>query len=79
MGTGKEKFTGDHVVHSHSKCALFMRWGLKRYCDTEKLHFITWSCFERKPVLGTPERRDLLLDVLERMRVGTVSSWLAMW
>jgi len=56
-----------------------MRWGLKRYCDTEKLHFITWSCFERKPVLGTPERRDLLLDVLERMRVGTVSSWLAMW
>ncbi len=46
-----------------------MPWGLKRYYDTGGLHFITSSCFRRLPVLGTMERRDLLLSVVERMRV----------
>jgi len=45
-----------------------MPWGLKRYYGTGGLHFITCSCFGREPVLGTPERRDLLLTVLEQMR-----------
>jgi len=48
--------------------AFFMPWGLKRYYETGGLHFITCSCFDRMPVLGTPERRNLLLSVLERMR-----------
>jgi len=46
-----------------------MPWGLKRYYYTGGLHFITSSCFQRLPVLGTAERRELLLSVVERMRV----------
>jgi putative transposase len=47
----------------------FMPWGLKRYYGTGSLHFITWSCYRRKPLLGNPACRDLLLTVLELMRV----------
>ena len=46
-----------------------MPWGLKRYYGTGSLHFITWSCYRRKPLLGDPARRDLVLTVLELMRV----------
>jgi len=46
-----------------------MPWGLKRYYGTGSLHFITWSCYRRKPLLGNPMRRDLVLTVLERMRI----------
>src|SRR6266853_1270108 len=46
-----------------------MPWGLKRYYGTGSLHFITWSCYRRKPLLGNPARRDLLLTVLELMRL----------
>jgi putative transposase len=45
-----------------------MPWGLKRYYGTGGMHFITWSCYRRRPLLGTAARRDLLLTVLERMR-----------
>jgi putative transposase len=46
-----------------------MPWGLKRYYGTGSLHFITWSCHRRQPLLDTPARRDLLLNVLEQMRL----------
>ncbi len=46
-----------------------MPWGLKRYYGSGSLHFITWSCYRRKPLLGNPARRDLVLTVLELMRV----------
>jgi Transposase IS200 like len=46
-----------------------MPWGLKRYYGTGSLHFITWSCYRRKPLLCNPSRRDLLLAVLDLMRV----------
>ena len=29
-----------------------MPWGLKRYYGTGGLHFITWSCYRRQPLLG---------------------------
>jgi len=29
-----------------------MPWGLKRYYGTGSLHFIAWSCYRRKPLLG---------------------------
>lgn len=45
-----------------------MPWSLKRYNYTGALHFITFSCYRRKPLLSAPERRDLFLDVLEKMR-----------
>jgi putative transposase len=46
-----------------------MPWGLKRYYGSGSLHFITWSWYRRKPLLGHPARRDLVLSVLELMRV----------
>ena len=45
-----------------------MPWGLKRYYGTGGLHFITWSCYRRRPLLDTERARDLLLTVLELMR-----------
>jgi REP element-mobilizing transposase RayT len=41
---------------------------LKRYYGASDLHFITCSCYQRQPILGTPQRRDLFLSVLEQMR-----------
>jgi putative transposase len=42
--------------------------GLHRYYGTHDLHFITWSCYRRQPILGTATRRDLLLTILEQAR-----------
>ena len=42
---------------------------LKRYYGSGDLHFITCSCYHRRPLLGTSERRDLLLTVLEQVRI----------
>jgi putative transposase len=41
---------------------------LKRFYGHHNLHFITFSCYGRKPLLGTPQRRALLLQGLEQMR-----------
>jgi putative transposase len=45
-----------------------MRHNLKRYYGAGDLHFITCSCYRRQPLLGTPQRRDLFLTVLEQAR-----------
>jgi len=45
-----------------------MPWGLKRYYGAGHLHFITCSCYRRLPLLNTPRRRDLFLDLLEQAR-----------
>jgi putative transposase len=42
--------------------------GLRRYHGAHDLHFITCSCYRRRPVLGTSRRRDLLLTLLEEVR-----------
>jgi hypothetical protein len=42
-----------------------MPTGLKRYYGSGDLHLITCSCYQRRPLLGTPHRRDLFLDILE--------------
>lgn len=42
---------------------------LKRFYGSGDLHFITSSCYRRQPLLGTPERRDLFLTVLEQVRL----------
>jgi REP element-mobilizing transposase RayT len=42
--------------------------GLHRYYGTQDLHFITCSCYHRQPKLGTPERRDLFVEILEETR-----------
>lgn len=41
---------------------------LHRYYGAGYLHFITTSCYQRRPLLGTRQNRDLFLEVLERVR-----------
>ena len=41
---------------------------LHRYYGAGYLHFITTSCYRRRPLLGTPQSRDLFLDVMEQVR-----------
>ncbi|MBI2678382.1 MAG: transposase, partial [Candidatus Koribacter versatilis] len=42
--------------------------GLKRYYGGDDLHFITFSCYRRRPLLATPRRRDAFLRVLDQVR-----------
>ena len=42
--------------------------GLRRYYGSGDLHFITCSCYQRRPWLDTDERRDLFLRILEEVR-----------
>ncbi len=46
----------------------FMTKGLVRYQQTGDLHFITFSCYQRKPYLGEAEARNIFLRSLETMR-----------
>ena len=41
---------------------------LERYYGAGDLHYITCSCYHRRPWLGSARRRDLFLSVLEAMR-----------
>ena len=41
---------------------------LRRYYGAGYLDFITTSCYRRLPLLEKPQHRDLLLEVLERVR-----------
>jgi putative transposase len=51
-----------------------MPWGLKRYQQTRQLHFVTFSCYHRAPLLGTPQARDLFVLTLEKVRC-----WYGFW
>jgi putative transposase len=44
-----------------------MPWGLKRNQQARCLHFITFSCHHREPLLD-PHARDVFLQTLERVR-----------
>ena len=45
-----------------------MPWGLHRYQQTRQLHFITFSCYHRAPLLCTPEARNKFVESFERTR-----------
>ena len=45
-----------------------MTTGLIRYYGSNDLHFITCSRYQRKPLLGSAQRRDLFLRILEETR-----------
>jgi len=47
---------------------LFMPRRLKRYHGRGDLHFITFSCYERRALLGTVCARNLFLKILEKVR-----------
>jgi putative transposase len=45
-----------------------MPWGLKRFHQSRQLHFLTFSCYRRRPNFGTPESRTTFEAALERVR-----------
>lgn len=45
-----------------------MPWELKRFQNTGHLHYLTFTCYHRLPLLATPEARDTFERVLERVR-----------
>ena len=45
-----------------------MTQGLHRFYGGRDLHFLTFSCNQRRPLLDRAHRRDLLLQILERVR-----------
>ena len=47
---------------------LIMPWGLKRFQEAKCLHFVTFSCHHREPLLGTPEARDTFERIFEEVR-----------
>jgi putative transposase len=51
-----------------------MPWGLKRYQQTRQLHFVTFSCYHRTPLLSDPHARDVFVQTLE-----TVRRWYGFW
>ena len=60
---------GDHRLgHEVSITLRFVPGNLKRYYGHDDLHFITFSCYQRRPLLGAPTQRDLFLNILEQVR-----------
>jgi putative transposase len=45
-----------------------MPWGLKRYQQTGDVHFITFSCHRRAPLLESAQARDTFVITLEKVR-----------
>jgi putative transposase len=45
-----------------------MTSGLHRYYGSGDCHFITCSCYQRRPLLASAEQRDLFLAELEQVR-----------
>ena len=45
-----------------------MPWGLKRYQQTRDLHFITFSCYRRQPLLASSGAKREFENALERTR-----------
>ena len=53
---------------SRSCYTLSMPTNLHRYYGAGYSHFITTSCYQRRPLLGTARCRDLFLEVMEQIR-----------
>jgi putative transposase len=45
-----------------------MPWGLKRFHQSRQLHFLTSSCYDRRPNFGSPPSRATFESSLERVR-----------
>jgi len=45
-----------------------MPTGLKRYYGRGHLHFVTFSCYRRLPLLKTVRARDIFVQELARVR-----------
>ena len=42
---------------------------LERFYGQHHLHFITCSCYGRHTLLDTPQKRDVLMEILNEVRV----------
>ncbi len=51
-----------------------MPWGLKRYQQTRQLHFVTFSCYHRNPLLANSQACDIFVRTLEIVR-----RWYGFW
>jgi putative transposase len=51
-----------------------MPWGLRRFQQTRQLHFVTFTCYHRKPWLADPRICDQFVETLE-----TVRRWYGFW
>ncbi len=67
-GMSPSECVGRHSHESDRGYPHRMTKGLLRYYGTDDLHFITWSCYRRQPLLRTAMRRDLFLRILEDAR-----------
>ena len=47
---------------------LFMPKGLKRHYGRGDLHFVTFSCYRRRPLLGMVRARNVFVDALGKIR-----------
>jgi putative transposase len=45
-----------------------MPWGLKRFHESRQLHFLTFSCYQRRPFFGSAGSRATFESALERVR-----------
>src|SRR5580704_2382986 len=45
-----------------------MPWGLKHFQQSGQLHFLTFSCYRRRPKFATPDSRACFESSLERVR-----------
>jgi putative transposase len=45
-----------------------MPWGLKRYQQSRNLHFVTFSCYQREPLLASAHAKRLFESALEQAR-----------
>jgi len=67
MGAPPLRFLQGWIATLLISCA-GMTVGLRRYCGAHHLHFMTWSCYRRQPLLRSATNRDSLLDILEQVR-----------
>ncbi len=66
-GAGAPSFALLRRVGSYT-LVITMPTGLKRYQEAKQFHFITFSCYHRKPLLLRPEAKDVFERVLEQVR-----------
>jgi hypothetical protein len=61
-------FTSSQTGLAYFFYSPFMTQGLHRFCGSNDLHFLTFSCYRRGPLLRNDAYYDLFLKVLGRVR-----------
>ena len=56
-----------------------MPWRLKRFQEASCLHFVTFSCYGRAPLLGMAGARDIFEQTFEQTHNGMDFTFLDTW